>query len=292
MKTLLLILLLVFAAGAYAAPADYRVYYVKGSARKQAGSAMLRRGDSLNVQDVIHLSANSEVYLICRDFSLVQFKKPGTYTLRTAAPCPGRQSSLTASYFKYVWEELRSHHGSPESNPRHYMRNKGAVSRGDCPMVRTALYADTIYAAPGTDLQLYWQAGIEDPFISVFPDDRDRVPVNQVSIRNNKPVSLAKLISLANEQGELYWFITAKATEGCQRNYLQLLPVARYRARIKALLEPVVATTPAQTAFMKAFVLEENHFLVEALKYYAQAFRLDPTNPRIKAALKHYHEIK
>ncbi|RYY89550.1 MAG: hypothetical protein EOO15_05830 [Chitinophagaceae bacterium] len=292
MKTLLLFLLLLVATAALAAPADYRVYYVKGSVMKKGGRAPLNRGDSLSVQDILQVSGSSQVYLICRDFSLVKFTRPGVYTLATAAPCPQKQSSLTASYFRYVWEELRSHHGSPESNPRHYMRNKGAVSRGDCPMVRTALYTDTIYAAPGTNLQLHWKAALDEAFVSVFPDDRDRVPVKQVAIRNNKPLSLALLVSLAKEEGELRWFITAKQTEGCQRNYLKLLTTAEYRARVKSLLQQVVATTPAETAFMKAFVLEENHFLAEALKYYAEAFRLDPRNPRTEAAIKHYHEIK
>ncbi|RYD96090.1 MAG: hypothetical protein EOP50_07080, partial [Sphingobacteriales bacterium] len=226
MKKLMLLMLVLLSLGAFAAPADYVVYYVKGSVTKTGGQRALRRGDSLFVQDAVLLPQGTELYLVCRDYSLLQLKKGGSFQLREVAPCPGKQQSLTASYFRYVWDELRSHHGAPEQNPRHYMRNKGAVSRGDCPMVRTALYADTIYAVNG-DLNLYWTSAIPEPFLTFYPDEHDAVPVKQVPLKAGKPVRLKDLLANAGE-GVAYWYITPQTAGGCNRNYLQVLPAAEY----------------------------------------------------------------
>ncbi|GAB4093999.1 hypothetical protein [Flaviaesturariibacter terrae] len=290
MKQLLFSLLLLLSVAALAAPTDYRVYYVKGAVKK--GATLLRRGDSLYAQDAVQLPPGAELYLVCRDYSLLQLKKPGTFALRSAAACPGKASSLTASYFKYVWDELRSHHGSPEQNPRHYMRNKGAVSRGDCPLVQTALYTDTIYAVKGASLPIYWKGAIHEPFVSIFPDEHDRIPTQQVAIRADRPMNLSLLLGLAGKEDALYWSIGGRNNEGCNRKYLQVLPAAEYRSRVAALLQSVPVTSAPETALLKAFVLEENHFPVEALRYYALAFQLDPKNPRTGAALNHYHEIE
>lgn len=290
MKTLYCFLLLLLAAGATAAPPDYRVYYVKGMAKKKPAMRMLQRGDSLYVQDVLELAGNAEVYLLCRDYSLVQLKKPGSYVLRTAAPCPSGGGSLTASYFRYVWDELRSH-GSPEQNPRHYMNNVGAVSRGECGAdpLRSPLALDLIYSGGG-NLPLYWSSPLDTAFLTVFAGKNDPRILYQAQLVKGQPLALTDLQAANAEATEIYWTIGARNAPACGARLLQLLAAPEYRDRVSVLLQQVVATTPAETALMKGFLLEEAHFLQEALLYYAEAFRLDPNNRRAKAALFHYYE--
>ena len=289
MKKLLLSLFLLLSLAALAAPADYKVYYVKGLVKK--GSAVLRRGDSLSVQDAVQLAAGAELYLLCRDYNLIQLKSAGTYKLREAAACPAKNTSVTASYFRYVWDELRSHHDSPEQNPRHYMRNKGAVTRAGCtgPKLRSALFLDTIYSAGG-NLLLYWKTAVDTAYLSVYNSPNGGTPLQRLPLAKGQPISLIELQAAAPESTELYWFVGPGDAGDCARKYLLLLPAGEYRQRVQALLQHVPPTSPAETALMKGFLLEEAHFLQEALLYYAEAFRLEPHNPRAKAALMHYYD--
>ncbi|RYZ19459.1 MAG: hypothetical protein EOO16_19895, partial [Chitinophagaceae bacterium] len=283
MKKLLLSLLLLLSLAAFAAPADYKVYYVKGVVKK--GLQVLRRGDSLSVQDAVQLSAGAELYLLCRDYNLVQLKKAGSYKLRDVAACPTKNTSLTASYFRYVWDELRSHHGDPEKNPRHYMRNKGAVTRAGCndPKFRSALFVDTIISSGG-NLPLYWKAAADTSWLTVYAAPNGGAPLHTTVLAKGAPLGLIDLQAATPESNELYWFVGPADGGDCARKYLLLLPAPEYQLRVQALLQQVVPTTPFETALMKGFLLEENHYLQEALLYYGEAFRLQPNNPRAKAA--------
>jgi hypothetical protein len=56
------------------------------------------------------------------------------------------------------------------------------------------------------------------------------------------------------------------------------------------LLEDLPNASPAETAYMKAFILEENHFTGEAFRYYEQAFKLAPSNEKYKPARSRFYE--
>jgi hypothetical protein len=290
MKKMLLLVALFAGLQCFAAPPDYIVYYVKGSCTRTAPAKALKRGDVLQAKDSVVLGDRSELLLLCKDYRLVRIAKKGSHILERSAPCAVETSSVTATYFKYVWEELKTVHGSPEKNPRHYMRNKGAVSRSGCPAVFTALSTDTIYHCSG-DLDLLWRTAITAPWLSSFPDDHDPLALKQVELIPGTPIKTSQLARMVDEDSVLIWAITEKKTDVCDRKYFRLLSAANYRERVQILLQQVIVTTPAQTAFMKAWVLEENHFPAEAMKYYAKAVKLDPKNSTYKSALKHFYEI-
>ena len=51
-------------------------------------------------------------------------------------------------------------------------------------------------------------------------------------------------------------------------------------------------TTPAETAFTKAFLLEENKFSAEALIWYKKAVQLNPSNLTYQQTLSSFYETK
>ena len=63
-----------------------------------------------------------------------------------------------------------------------------------------------------------------------------------------------------------------------------------YQKKVIFILKNVIKTTPAETAYMSAFLLEKNHFIVEAAEYYKQAYALEPVNLIYKNAKLRFYE--
>lgn len=290
MKKYFLFLAVLASTLAFAAPPDYVVYFVKGEALKSGSKpARLKKGDQLFSTDKVILRGNAQVVLICKNFTTVQLQKQGAISLNTLQGCDAAPASLTSTYFHYVWEELTSHHGAPENNPKHYMRNKGAVSRG-CTMVQTAIDVDTIYYHTGS-LPVFWKSAYRSPDIRFYNAEYDGRLLYKDSLGKN-PVLLNEAVKSLKTPGIFYWEIAGANAESCSRNYLQVLDAADYRQRVDSLLRTILITTPAETAYMKAYILEENHFLAEAFQYYQQAFQLAPRNLIYQKSQNRFYEFK
>ncbi len=289
MNKLLVILFLFTTSATFAAPPDCIVYFVKGKVVKAgAKPTTLKKGDQLLNSDQITLADKAQVVLITKSYATVQLQKPGTFKLNTLTTSAA-QTSLTSGYFRYIWNEFMSHHDAPEKNPIHYMKNKGAVSRG-MPIVQTAIDVDTIYYSTGR-LPLYWKSEPGSSFVSVYKDEYEGKLLYKEKLNSNL-VLMNEVVSKLQSPGIFYWQITAENGSEGDRNYLQLLDSADYRKRIDALLKNIVVTTPAETAYIKAYILEENHFPAEALQYYQQAFQLAPQNLIYQKSQNRFYEFQ
>lgn len=289
MNKLLVILFLFTTFAAFAAPPDYIVYFVKGKVVKAGSqSTTLKKGDQLLNTDQITLADKAQVVLITKSYTTVQLQKPGTFTLNTLTTSAA-QTSLTSGYFRYIWSEFMSHHDGPEKNPIHYMKNKGAVSRG-MPIVQTAIDVDTIYYSAGR-LPICWKSEWDLCHVSVYNDEYEGKLLYKEKLDSHL-VLINELVSKLQSPGIYYWQVTNEKGWGDDRNYLQLLDPADYRQRVDSLLKNSIATTPAETAYIKAYILEENHFLAEAFQYYQKAVQLAPQNPVYKKSQNRFYEFK
>ena len=101
------------------------------------------------------------VTLICNEVAMFTLKTPGTYTLsRLADSCKVTNSSMSANYVKYVWNQLTTNTGSPGSNRKAYMNTVGAVTRSVNPIYRSRL--DTINIMRGIPLSWKCYADSKD----------------------------------------------------------------------------------------------------------------------------------
>jgi len=266
------------------AQADFVVYYAKGTALKASTKTKLLKGTLLSSRDIVELGDASELILICSNYQTLRLKQKGRHRLQQwLAHCSKKTPSFTETYFRYVWNELLHKHGSVEDNPTAYMRNSGAVSRG-CPFIETAVSLDTIIHYSGklplritssfgnTQLQFFASAGGGEPDLAVDVDPSNPVPIDSA------------FALLQKNRNEYYWRFAEENGMACGTNILYLLDKNTYEKKVRKVLSTVVSTTPAETAFLKGYLLEENFLLAEAVKYYRRAFELEPKNDVYKNA--------
>jgi hypothetical protein len=288
MRVLFFVLLLGCSSFVRAENIVFVVYYTKGTIAKNSGGPFIKKGDKLFEKDNISLSAGSQVVLICRNHSAIKLTGKGKYAIKNLmASCDQKSASFTSSYFSYVWEEMTHEHGLPEDDPTHYMKNTGAVSRG-CNSVETKLPVDTVILSTGI-LPVYYITTIPDPYITVFKEAEEGETLLSLQLEN-QPLILDSIAIALESPGTYYWQITDKNGEGCERNVLKVVSPKEYYTSIAQLLRELPPATPAESAYMKAFILEENHFLAEAFKFYKQAYKLSPSNKTYQFAQSRFYE--
>ena len=268
---------------------EFVVYFISGNISKTGNEyKTLRKGDRLGKTDILQVQDNAEMVLICKNYNTIRIKSKGRYTVQSLlVRCNQEQASFTSSYFHYIWDELTHVHGSPEKNPVKYMRNTGAVSRG-CAMVQTSVPVDTVHYTTG-QLPVFFKTGHKWPHVSVYDNAQEGAILVKESL-DKAPIQMDKIIGKLKGAGEYYWQITDADGASCERNYLRIWEPGEYTGIIDQLLSSVISTQPAETAYMKGFLLEEKHFLAEALKYYQQAAKLDPQNNIYKKTLSRFYE--
>lgn len=271
-----------------AAEIAFVVYHTKGNVVKSSSKITLKKGDKIYLHEMLSLGNQASLILVCQNFQVIQLNKKGNYPVKhLQEQCNKKQSSYTSSYFEYVWNELTHPHGKPEKNPEAYMKNVGAVSRG-CNAVSTTINADTIFYAGGA-LPITWQASYSKPHVSVFEMAYDGTPLVKKALVLLQPVEVGE-ITKELPPGEYYWQITEADGTGCERNYLKIWESVAYQTEINRLLQTVPVSTPAETAFLKGFLMEEHHFLAEAIKFYRQAVKLNTTNKIYKNSLTKFYD--
>lgn len=287
MRKLCITLLLLFSLPSFSQDIGFLVYYTKGGVTN-AKRAALKKGDKLYSADRITVPQGAQVVLLCKNYNTLKLATKGSFAVKELMQtCTKTKPSFSSSYFQYVWDELTHPHGSPEKDPSQYMRNSGAVSRG-CPVLELQLPIDTLVYASGS-LPIYYKTSLQSPVFSVYAEADGGDALYSFPLEN-KPVQIEQVKRQLQKPGLYYWQITSSDGEGCERSVLEVLSKTEMAAKTKKLLKDVLLTTPAETAFAKGFVLEENHFFAEAFTYYKLAYQLNPKNEIYKTSYARYHE--
>ena len=287
MKLFFTALLFICGTVCMATDISFVVYQSKGMVAKTSSKGLLKKGDKIYLHEMLVLGDQSNVILICSNYKIIQITKKGNYAVKSlVSQCSKNASSYTSSYFKYVWAQLTHPHGSPDKDPEAYMQNVGAVSRG-CSMVSTNIKLDTLYYLSGT-LPLYWHSAYKNPELRIYDVPMDGGALIKTTLTKEQPVQPAEAFK-SLLPGEYYWQITEADGSSCERNYLKIWSVAEYKKQISQILTMVPQTSAAETAFIKGFIMQENHFIAEALKYYRQAAKVNPGNSLYKKTLAKFY---
>jgi hypothetical protein len=295
MRVLFLFLAFTIATVARSQTIAFVVYYTKGSITKAGTAGSLKRGDKLYAKDNITLSQNAQIILVCKNSQTVKLVTKGKYAVSSLVKdCDKKTPSFVSSYFSYVWKEFTTPHGDMDEDPTHYMKNTGAASRG-CNTVETKLILDTVILPlykPGMvarSFPVFFNTIFEKPNLSRFISTDEGDSVWQTSISKNM-FRFDILSKEAGKAGISYWQITGNVESTCDPNVLIILSEKEYNAAVGKMLTGLPAASAAETAYMKAFILEENHFIGEAFRYYEQAYKLAPTNQKYKLARSRFYE--
>lgn len=290
-----LVLLSVFISGYFsqvkAEGPDFIVFYLKGKAHKNVNGKLLeiKRGDQIFSAENIHLSDKSELVLICRNYATIRLKAAGKYAIKNLLlQCRRDEKSLTAAYFKYVWSEFTHPHGAPEKSPKEYMKNTGAVVRGHA-LFTFNVATDTIHYYDGC-LALRWQEDFKNLNLAVY----DASSAGRI-LWKGKADGVLRIDSIATflpGKGKIYYL---ELSDGLgrkeKRKHLQIWDAALYNKAIRD-LEDKASQVPADRAeslFLTGFLMEENHFLAEAAKYYKQALEMMPANKIYQQAVSRFN---
>jgi hypothetical protein len=294
MRVLFLFLAFTIATVARSQTIAFVVYYTKGSITKAGSAGSLKRGDKLFAKDNITLGQNAQIILVCKNSQTVKLVTKGKYAVSTLVKdCDKKTPSFVSSYFSYVWKEFTTPHGDMDEDPTHYMKNTGAASRG-CNSVETKLLLDTVILPvykPGNSrsFPVLFITTFEQPYLSRFSGPEEGDSMWQIPLGKND-FGIDLITKEARRPGLYYWQITGKEEMGCEPNVLKILSEKGYNATITRMLANLPAAPAAETAYMKAFILEENHFIGEAFRYYEQAYKLAPTNQKYKLARSRFYE--
>lgn len=148
------------------------------------------------------------------------------------------------------------------------------------------LPVDTIVYAQG-QLPLFFKTTSATPFFSVFAEPTEGEELIHALVKNN--IRLEEW-QKSLEPGTYYWNLTESDGSGCERNVLQVLSKEDYRNLINRISKDLPLSSPAETAFMRGFLLEENHLLADAFIYYQMANRFQPENKIYKTVLSRFYE--
>lgn len=257
------------------------VYSVKGtvSVVENKVETKARIGTIINNNSSIKIGAGSFATLLCNETKMFSLSKAGNYTTKSLADsCKTNNSSVSANYMKYIWNELTKSKGTPEKNRKAYMSNVGAVGRGDINNVWVDPRLDSVNYVSGT-IPLSWKSYTEaDEFDFKLYDDSKTTVLLAKSVKK-KHVDISELLKLIQPARVYYWNATVKGEpENTDRKYLHYVTKDRYGTFYNSIKKHDVPESEAEMNFRLGFVLEENHYIAEAFNHYLKATQLDPTN--------------
>lgn len=279
---LLAILLLVFAVKTFAADPAFIVFYNSGRASKTAAgkAVVLKKGDHLQSEDQIVVPEKTQLVLVCANFAVLQLKIKGNSSVKSLlTQCNQKAVSASSAYFKYVWNSFSHAHKAPEKDPKAYMKTYGAASRGKG--LITNLNTDTIKYYNGA-LTLSWKP------VKLVKSEFFKEASTGSAILITQASNYVSLDSVAAKlkPGNYYWDMQGQ--QSAKRKYLQIYTKTVYVTAISTILKSIVASSPAEKAYLTGYVFEEKRFLAEAAKYYQQALKLEPNNAIYKETVARF----
>ena len=289
-----------FVSPVFAQDNMFLVYSIKGnvSVVENKVESKARIGTLLNNASVLKIPSGSFATLLCNETRMFTLNKSGNYNLGNLKDsCKGSNSSVSANYMKYIWNEMTKSKGSPEKNRKAYMANVGAVSR-DISNVWIDPKLDTVYYVSGT-IPLSWKCWLdsEEFEFRLFDKQEAKNPILTKTIKK-KHVLVSDLLKTI-QPGQAYWWtaIEKGGLDNDNRKYLKYWTKEDYNNFYINIKKPqdIASETEAEMNFRLGFVLEEAHFLAEAYQHYLKATQLAPTLPLFRSvfmSFKKDYEIK
>jgi hypothetical protein len=297
-KSLFLIHLILIAIIANAQDNNFLLYSIKGnvSVVENKVEAKAKIGKILNGNAVLKVTDGSAATLICNEAAMFTIKKAGSYTLNQFKDsCEVHNSSVSANYVKYVWNQMTSSHGSPGSNRKMFMSTVGAVSRS-VNNIWIDPRLDTINYSGG-DFPLSWKsyADAKDFEFSLYTSPDGGTPLYKNTLSKMK-ISIPSFASKLKPGTTYYWTSAVKGDTNDEIKVLNYVEKAVYTDVLNKLkAEGPPYESEAEQAYRIAFGLEDARYLSEAYQYYLKAAALKPDMSLYRSTLMSFkkdYEIK
>jgi len=187
--------------------------------------------------------------------------------------------------------------GSPGSNRKAFMNTVGAVSRS-INNIWIDPRLDTVnYSGVAGTFPLSWKSYAEakEFNFSLYTADNSTTAVYSTTVTKLK-IPLTAFVSKLKPGTSYHWVSAIKGEENDERKVLNFVSKESFAALLETLkTQGAQFEAPAEQAYRLGFMLEDAHYLAEALDYYAQAAKLDPTNVLYRSTLMSFkkdYEVK
>lgn len=243
----------------------------------------MKIGQSLDDNNILWLEKDAAVTLICSNYSIYSIERPGKNELKKLL-CPKQHYSISAEYFKFVWEELTHPHESPEENRRKFMRNKGAVVRG-CRILIENIFDSINYSHGNANIR--WSTNVPSERLTfvLYKEETGDEKIATLK-RSANSISLDSIKVYAGTQQNVYWSVNIDGEELCPRKYISFWTKPAYDAYLNSIQKDLPQTSgTAEWYFMTGFFLEANSFVAEAYEFYRQAAEAEPNELRYRRTL-------
>lgn len=236
-------------------------------------------GSILDETATLKVTPGSFATLLCNETRMFTLNKAGNYsTANLKDSCVGNNSSVSANYMKYIWNELTKSKGSPEKNRKAYMSNVGAVSRS-VNNIWIDPKLDTLNYVSGT-IPLSWKSYAEaDKFEFKLFDNEAAEKTLFSKVTDKRHVDLSELLKVIQPGKSYWWTAMVKGEDNDERKYIRYWSKDEYSSFYNTISnhEGGTSETDAEKDFRLGFILEENHFTAEAYQHYLKAAQLAPT---------------
>ena len=278
---------------------SFLVYSFKGnvSVVENNTESKAKIGKVLSSNTKIKVAAGSVLTFVCDQAAMFTINKAGSYTLsQFKDSCVTNSSSVSANYFRYVWNQMTSHgEGSPGSNRKAFMSTVGAVSRS-VNNIWIDPRLDTVNYSSG-EFPLSWKSYADaDEFEFSLYKKADAKQADYKTTVKKLKISIPTFINNLKPGNTYYWTAAVKGEQNDELKVLNVVSKENYEALLNNLKNQGPAyESPAEQSYRIAFMLEDAHFLSEAYQYYLKAATVAPDNALYRSTLMSFkkdYEIK
>ena len=279
-KLTILFLPLLFCSLVHSQENLFVVYSIKGnvSVTENKVETKAKVGTLINGDASIKVGAGSFATIICNETRMFSLSKAGNYsTASLKDSCKGNNSTVSANYMKYVWNELTKSKGTPEKNRKNYMANVGAVSRS-INNVWIDPKLDTVNYVSGT-IPLSWKSYTDaEEFEFRLYDATNNNSLVTSKTTKKKHIDISDLLEKMEPGKSYHWSAMIKGEENEEKKYITYWTKEKYTEYYNSIKNAPAAESEAEKQFRLGFVLEEAHFTAEAFNHYQKATQLAPDN--------------
>jgi hypothetical protein len=288
MKFLLTIFFLISAYASSEAQTSntFFVFNIKGSGyyMRDKYKIPLKIGTSLSINDVLTLSLNTEVKIICNSYSL--FTIAANKTSLNASikdytnSCKAETKSVTLNILKYLWVHFEAAEKTdPNAENNNNLQEYGGIVRGCADSSFNNLPDISVYQK--TIAIKYHPLDQSGKYIfKIFANATGGFPIAQIPLENDRFVLTDKIFEKLTADNNYYFTISKNGIEYCSRKLFKKLSDISVTAIINnaKTSNNYGELSINEKNFLTGFFLEKNNLLAEASYYYSEAIKANSSN--------------
>lgn len=262
------------------------VFNIKGSGyyMRDKYKIPLKIGTSLSINDVLTLSLNTEVKVICNSYSLFTIAANKT-NLRASIKdyknsCKAETQSVTLNILKYIWVHFQSAEKTdPDVENNSSLQEYGGIVRGCADSLFSNLPDISIYQKSIT-IKYHPMDESGKYIFKIFANATGGFPVSQIPLESNHFVLTSKMFEKLDADNNYYYTIYKNGIEYCSRKLFKKFSDSSVNSIIKTAKNnnQFGELSTDERNFVTGFFLEKNHLLAEASYYYSEAIKANPSN--------------